>query len=162
MTDEKSKSSLALLAFLSLVMFLGACLDVAGQTPTQAQSQRRPRLAGYVAPPAVMANATSSREEEVGENDVVRVNTQLITVPVVVRDQQGRHVTGLTASAFQLYEDNLPQRVATFAASDTPFEIALFLDTSGSTRADIALIRGAAYAFIESLRPGDRVAVLSH
>jgi VWFA-related protein len=78
-----------------------------------------------------------------------------------VRDQQGRRVTGLTASAFQLYEDDLPQRVATFAASDTPFEIALFLDTSGSTRADITLIRGAANAFIESLRPGDRVAVLS-
>jgi VWFA-related protein len=108
-----------------------------------------------------MASATSSRGEEVDENDVVRVDTQLITVPVVVRDQQGRHVTGLTASAFQLYEDGLPQRLATFATSDTPFEIALFLDTSGSTRADIALIRSAANAFIESLRPGDRVAVLS-
>ena len=161
MTDEESKSYVALLALLSLVVFLGACLDVAGQTPTQAQPQRRPRLAGSVPPPAVMASATSSRGEEVDENDVVRVDTQLITVPVVVRDQQGRRLTGLTASAFQLYEDDLPQRVATFAASDTPFEIALFLDTSGSTRADIALIRGAAYAFIESLRPGDRVAILS-
>jgi VWFA-related protein len=161
MADEQSKSYVALLALLSLVVFLGACLDVAGQTPTQAQLQRRPRLAGSVPPPAVMASATSSSGEEVGENDVVRVDTQLITVPVVVRDQQGRHVTGLTASAFQPYEDDFPQRVATFAASDTPFEIALFLDTSGSTRADIALIRGAAYAFIESLRPGDRVAVLS-
>lgn len=68
------------------------------------------------------------------ENDVVRVDTQLITVPVVVRDQQGRQVTGLTASAFQLYEDGRPQRVASFATSDTPFEIALFLDTSGSAR----------------------------
>ena len=99
--------------------------------------------------------------EEVSENDVVRVDTQLITVPVVVRDQEGRPVTGLTASAFQLYEDDLPQRVATFATSDAPFEVALLLDTSGSTRAGIALIRSAAYAFIESLRPGDRVAVIS-
>jgi Ca-activated chloride channel family protein len=91
----------------------------------------------------------------------VRVDTQLITVPVVVRDQEGRPVTGLTASAFQLYEDNLPQPVATFATSDAPFEVALLLDTSGSTRAGIALIRSAAFAFIESLRPGDRVAILS-
>jgi hypothetical protein len=102
MTDEQSKSYVALLALLSLVVFLGACLDVAGQTPIQAQSQRRPRLVGSVPPPAVMASATSSPGEEVGENDVVRVDTQLITVPVVVRDQQGRRVTGLTASAFQL------------------------------------------------------------
>jgi Ca-activated chloride channel family protein len=68
---------------------------------------------------------------------------------------------GLTASSFQLYEDDLPQRVATFVTSDAPFEVALLLDTSGSTRSGIALIRSAAYAFIESLRPGDRVAVLS-
>lgn len=108
-----------------------------------------------------MAAASSPGGEEVNENDVVRVDTQLITVPVVVRDQEGRPVTGLTASAFQLYEDDLPQRVATFATSDAPFEVALLLDTSGSTRAGIALIRSAASAFIESLRPGDRVAVLS-
>jgi len=90
MTDQQSKSHVALLALLSLVVFLGACLDVAGQTPTQAQPQRRPRLAGSVPPPAVMASATFSRGEEVGEGDVVRVNTQLLTVPVVVRGQQGR------------------------------------------------------------------------
>jgi Ca-activated chloride channel homolog len=136
-------------------------LDVAGQTPNAEQPQPRSRLVGPPPPPPVLVSAASSRGEEVNENDVLRVDTQLISVPVVVRDQQGRQVTGLTASAFQLYEDGLPQRVAIFAAADTPFEIALFLDTSGSTRADIELIRSAASAFIESLRPGDRVAVLS-
>ena len=156
----KSKSYAALLTLLSLLLSFATCLLVA-QTPTSAQQQQRPRLAGPVPPPPEMAAASSPGGEEVNENDVVRVDTQLITVPVVVRDQEGRPVTGLTASAFQLYEDDLPQRVATFATSDAPFEVALLLDTSGSTRAGIALIRSAAYAFIESLRPGDRVAVLS-
>jgi len=156
--EVKSKSYVALLALLSLLVSFAACLLVAAQTPTPAQ--QRPRLAGSVSPPE-MAGASAPTGEEVSENDVVRVDTQLITVPVVVRDQEGRPVTGLTASAFQLYEDDLPQRVATFATSDAPFEVALLLDTSGSTRAGIALIRSAAYAFIESLRPGDRVAVLS-
>ena len=159
--EVKSKSYVALLALLSLLVSFAACLLVAAQTPTPAQQQQRPRLAGSAPPPPEMASATSPAGEEVGENDVVRVDTQLITVPVVVRDQEGRPVTGLTASAFQLYEDDLPQRVATFATSDAPFEVALLLDTSGSTRAGIALIRSAAYAFIECLRPGDRVAVLS-
>ena len=159
--EVKSKSYVALLALLSLLVSFAACLLVAAQTPTPAQQQQRPRLAGSVPPPPEMAGASSPAGEEVGENDVVRVDTQLITVPVVVRDQEGRPVTGLTASAFQLYEDDLPQRVATFATSDAPFEVALLLDTSGSTRAEIALIRSAAYAFIECLRPGDRVAVLS-
>lgn len=159
--EVKSKSYVALLALLSLLVSFAACLLVAAQTPTPAQQQQRPRLAGSVPPPPEMAGASAPTNEEVSENDVVRVDTQLITVPVVVRDQEGRPVTGLTASAFQLYEDDLPQRVATFATSDAPFEVALLLDTSGSTRAGIALIRSAAYAFIESLRPGDRVAVLS-
>lgn len=159
--EVKSKSYVALLALLSLLVSFAACLLVAAQTPTPAQQQQRPRLAGSAPPPPEMAGASAPTDEEVSENDVVRVDTQLITVPVVVRDQEGRPVTGLTASAFQLYEDDLPQRVATFATSDAPFEVALLLDTSGSTRAGIALIRSAAYAFIESLRPGDRVAVLS-
>jgi Ca-activated chloride channel homolog len=161
MTNAHSKSFVGKLALLLTVMCLGACLDVAGQTPNAEQPQPRSRLVGPPPPPPVLVSAASSRGEEVNENDVLRVDTQLISVPVVVRDQQGRQVTGLTASAFQLYEDGLPQRVAIFAAADTPFEIALFLDTSGSTRADIELIRSAASAFIESLRPGDRVAVLS-
>ena len=72
---------------------------------------------------------------------MVRVDTQLVPVPVVVRDRDGRPVTGLTASDFQIYEDDRPQRVATFATSDAPFEVALLLDTSGSTREEVGLIR---------------------
>ena len=104
---------------------------------------------------------SSPAAEEVGEDEVVRVDTQLVPVPVVVRDRDGRPVTGLTASDFQIYEDDRPQRVAAFATSDAPFEVALLLDTSGSTREEVGLIRRAALAFIDALRPGDRVAVLS-
>ena len=42
-----------------------------------------------------------------------------------------------------------------------PFEIALLLDTSGSTRSDVELIRQAANAFVRALRPGDRVAIVA-
>ena len=133
---------------------------VAAQVPTTAQLQRPRRAASTPVTPEI-AGSPSAEREEVSEGDVVRVDTQLITVPVVVRDQEGRPVAGLTASAFELYEDNRPQRVTTFATSDAPFEVALLLDTSGSTRAEIALIRRAAEAFVESLRPRDRVAILS-
>jgi Ca-activated chloride channel family protein len=136
-------------------------VPVNGQTISPQLQQQRPRRANSAPPASDTTRASSSADEELDENDVVRVDTQLITVPVVVRDESGRPLTGLTASSFQLYEDNCPQNVATFATSDAPFEVALLLDTSGSTREEINLIRDAAYAFIESLRPGDRVAVLS-
>jgi Ca-activated chloride channel family protein len=51
--------------------------------------------------------------------------------------------------------------IANFATTEAPFEIALLLDTSGSTRVDVGLIRQAANAFIEALRPGDRVAIVA-
>lgn len=139
-------------AILFLVLTTGVV--VAAQTLPPEQQTQRPRR--VMPPPEVEYPG-----EEISENDVVRVDTQLITVPVVVRDQHGQPITGLKASDFQLYEDSHPQYLATFATSDAPFEVALLLDTSGSTRAGIALIRSAAYTFIESLRPGDRVAVLS-
>lgn len=145
----------ARLWFVALPLAL-SCVLSAAQAPAPKQQHQRPRRAGATPP-----GTTSSAREEVGEDDVVRVDTQLIPVPVVVRDREGRPVTGLTASDFQIYEDSRPQRVATFATSDAPFEVALLLDTSGSTRSEVALIRRAANAFIESLRPGDAVAVLS-
>ncbi len=45
--------------------------------------------------------------------------------------------------------------------TEAPFEVALLLDTSGSTRADVGLIRRAALFFINSLRAGDRVAIVA-
>ena len=147
---------------LFVLLSIALCgMPVNGQTTTSVQQQQRLRRTNSATLASDTAGASTSADEELDENDVVRVDTQLITVPVVVRDESGRPVTGLTASSFQLYEDNCPQKVATFATSDAPFEVALLLDTSGSTRDEINLIRDAAYAFIESLRPGDRVVVLS-
>ena len=143
------------------------CLCAAAQQPAPKQ-QRPRRVPGVPAPtpnatptPRTTRGDSPSVGEEVGEDEIVRVDTQLIPVPVVVRDRAGRPVMNLRAENFSIYEDDRPQRVATFATADAPFEVALLLDTSGSTRAEVALIRRAANAFIEALRPGDRVAVLS-
>jgi len=58
-------------------------------------------------------------------------------------------------------EDGKQQRVTNFATTEAPFEIALLLDTSGSTREELGLIRDAANAFITALRGGDRVAIVA-
>jgi Ca-activated chloride channel family protein len=144
------------------------CLTGAAQQPVPKQQRPRrvpdaPAAAAPRATPTPQAprGASAAVGEEVDEGDIVRVDTQLIPVPVVVRDRTGRPVMNLRADNFTVYEDNQPQRVATFATADAPFEVALLLDTSGSTRAEVALIRRAANAFIDALRPGDRVAVIS-
>ena len=125
--------------------------------PQQAQRPRR------------VTNGTEQTNEnkknvdanDLDEGDVVRVDTQLVSVPAVVTDAAGRPLSGLKAENFRLIEDGQPQTIANFGTTETPFEIALLLDTSGSTRDDVALIRSAANSFIEALRPGDRVGIVA-
>jgi Ca-activated chloride channel family protein len=90
----------------------------------------------------------------------VRVETQLVSVPAVVTNNGGRPLTGLRAENFALFENGAQQKITNFATTEAPFEIALLLDTSGSTRVDVTLIRQAANAFVDALRPGDRVAIV--
>src|SRR5690349_9380186 len=95
------------------------------------------------------------------EGDVIRTDTQLVSVPAVVTDSAGHPLSGLKPENFRIIEDGQPQTIANFGTTETPFEIALLLDTSGSTRDDVALIRDAAANFIAALRPGDRVGIVA-
>jgi len=121
-------------------------------------SNQRPRTVGQ-------SNSNNSQNtnsgEEVDEGDVVRVETQLVSVPAVVTDRNGHPITGLRRDNFTGLEDGQPQRLSNFATTETPFEIPFVLDTSGSTRDDLGLIRDAAKAFVRALRTGDRVAIVA-
>ena len=129
------------------------------QEPPQQPAQRPRRVngTGQTTDP----KKPVSPGDEVDEGDVVRVDTQLVSVAAVVTDSTGRPLSGLRPENFRLIEDGQPQAIANFGTAETPFEIALLLDTSGSTRDDVALIRAAANSFIEALRPGDRVGVIA-
>jgi Ca-activated chloride channel homolog len=132
---------------------------VAAQQLTQQPAQRPRRVNGTEQ--TTEAKKSSTGSDEVDEGDVVRVDTQLVSVPAVVTDSSGRPLSGLKPENFRLVEDGQPQTITNFGTTETPFEIALLLDTSGSTRDDVALIRAAANSFIEALRPGDRVGVVA-
>lgn len=98
---------------------------------------------------------------EVDEDDIVRVATTLVTVPVSVLDRNGKYIPNLRQSDFQLFEDNKPQEIAYFSSVEAPFTVALVIDTSGSTETRIREIQEAANTFVNQLRPDDRVMVVS-
>jgi VWFA-related protein len=112
---------------------------------------------GVEAPPSAGTDALA----EVVEGDVVRVDTSLVTIPVSVRDRNGRYAPDLGREDFRVFEDGVEQRIAYFATVDQPFTVALLLDTSGSTEFSIGEIQRAASAFVEQLKPADRVTVIS-
>ena len=142
----------------SIVLLVTVC--VAAQQITQ-QPAQRPRRVTNSEQTTETKKTSPGSGDEVDEGDVVRVETQLVSVPAVVTDSSGRPLSGLKPENFRLIEDGQPQTITNFGTTDTPFEIALLLDTSGSTRDDVALIRAAANSFIEALRPGDRVGVVA-
>jgi Ca-activated chloride channel homolog len=97
--------------------------------------------------------------EPPGDIDVVRVSTNLVTVPVSVMDRQGRFIPDLKQEQFQIFEDGIEQPIAYFESAEKPFTVALMLDTSDSTRFKLKDIQDAALEFIEQLRPDDRVII---
>jgi Ca-activated chloride channel family protein len=93
------------------------------------------------------------------DDDVVRVSTDLVVVNATVVDKEGKFVTGLKRSDFQIIEDGVAQKISTFGAEETPFAAAILLDTSGSMESRLTLGRSAAIRFLDGLREEDVAAV---
>lgn len=112
--------------------------------------------------PSAPTPTPSETPQEVDDDEVVRVESDLVTVNVSVVDRaSGRGMAGLTASDFHVYEDNVEQRVEHFESAEGPFDLLLLLDLSGSTARVTDTIRGAARRFVESTRARDRVAIVA-
>jgi VWFA-related protein len=112
--------------------------------------------------PVNVSSATSlDDKEEVGEGDVVRIDTNLVTVPVSVLDRDGRYISDIRREQFNVFENGAEQKIAYFEATEKPFTVALLLDTSGSTFFHLWEIKEAAINFAKQLRPQDRVFIVT-
>ncbi|HWT01278.1 MAG TPA: VWA domain-containing protein [Pyrinomonadaceae bacterium] len=100
--------------------------------------------------------------EEIDEGDVVRVDTELVTLNVSVIDRgTNRGLKGLAEREFKLFEDGSEQQVAHFESANAPFNLVLLIDLSLSTQDKLALIRESALRFVEAARPMDRIGVVA-
>lgn len=148
------KRTIAALVLFYLIMAIAP--EIRGQG-RERRVNKSPAPAQQSQPPA----GPQPTPEEVGEGDVVRVNTTLVTVPVSVTDRDGRYVPDLEKEDFHIYEDGVEQQIAYFATTEKPFTVVLVLDTSSSVWSKLGQIKEAAIAFTEQLRPDDRVMVVS-
>lgn len=94
-------------------------------------------------------------------NAVIKVETNLVTMPVSVLDREGRFVSGLQQKDFQIYENGIAQKVDYFQSVEQPFTVILMIDVSPSTAYRIDEIHEAAISFVNQLRPNDKVMVLA-
>ena len=98
--------------------------------------------------------------QEISGDEVVKVETDLVTIPVSVFDRNGLYIPNLRQSDFKIFEDGKEQPIAYFGTTDQPFTVILLLDTSPSTEYKIEEIQAAARAFVDQLAPQDTVMVV--
>lgn len=96
------------------------------------------------------------------DDDVVRVNTDLVVLNITVTDKSGQYVPGLKISDFKILEDGhevSPELISSFSVYESPFASVVLLDTSGSMETRLSLARSAAIRFLDNLRIDDVAAV---
>jgi Ca-activated chloride channel family protein len=94
-------------------------------------------------------------------DEVIKLESTLVNIPLLVSDRSGRYVPQLSARDFALQEDGVQQTIASFGSEEVPFNVALLLDVSPSVAGSIEDIQDAAIAFVRQLRDQDRVMVVS-
>lgn len=122
-----------------------------------------PQLAGTnTGQPGAGTPSTARQGDQLDEGDVIRVDSQLVTMNMSVVDRStNRGLTGLLKSDFKLFEDGEEQRIIQFDSSSAPFDLVLMIDVSGSTKDKVKLVRDAALRFVNAARPADRIGIVT-
>lgn len=119
--------------------------------------------------PLALSSAQSGRNRGVSkvehadskdEDDIVRLGTTEVLLSVTVRNQFGRLARGLDKTDFIVAENNKRQEISSFRIEKVPINVLLLLDASGSVFTRMGDIREAAWTFVQSLGPEDKVSVV--
>lgn len=87
----------------------------------------------------------------------IRVQVDLVLVPVTVMDPFGRLITGLEKENFRVLEDGVPQEILHISREDTPISAGVIFDISGSMSVQIDLAQVAATQFLKDANPQDEI-----
>ncbi len=94
--------------------------------------------------------------------ETIRIDTDLVNLSVSVFNRnKSRTIGPLEQKDFAVSENGEPQEILFFASGETPFDLVLLLDLSGSTAKKIDLIRKSSNRFVDAARPSDRIAILT-
>jgi len=139
-------SVLVLLAFATMFS-----LPMWGQTPID-DVHVQPR----VEPAANRASLSNSNDPALRTHTKpLRVDVNLVLVPVTITDPMNRLVTGLEKDNFQVFEDKEQQEIRNFSSEDAPVSIGVIFDMSGSMGSKIERAREAVVEFFKTANPQD-------
>ena len=142
---------LLLLAFFAFVCLsftaMGQTTDV-NDVHVQPREVEKPKESPK-ADPVSTANGLSARVRP------LKVDVDLVLVPVTITDPMNRLVTGLDKDNFQLFEGNASQQIRTFSAEDAPVSLGVIFDSSGSMNTKMDRAKEAVIEFFKTANPQD-------
>jgi Ca-activated chloride channel family protein len=94
-------------------------------------------------------------QEPPGAELNLRVDTNLVLIPVAVTDSMNRFVLGLQKQDFKIVEDNVEQNIAHFSGEEAPLSIGLLFDESGSMDYKLRTAQTAVAQFLKTMSPED-------
>jgi Ca-activated chloride channel family protein len=151
---------------------LGFCVLAAVLCLTRAYAQEDQLNKVHVEPPgSSSAPTTEPKGAEAGPESgpaalrvhpgsFIRMNVDMVLVPITVTDPLNRLVTGLEKEDFQVFENNGEQRIASFASEDAPVSIGIIFDLSGSMTSKLIRARESILQFIKTANPQDEFFVI--
>jgi VWFA-related protein len=96
-----------------------------------------------------------------GNGFVLRADVDEVLLPCTVVDDKGQLVTSLDRGDFQVWEDNVPQKIASFQHQDVPVSLGILVDNSGSMRDKRAAINDAALHLVKVSNPADAAFIVN-
>ena len=145
-----------------LSVCISAVLAFSGTAHAQSEDDVHvvPRTEAMGGEMAGAANVTSAGSSSGAQADRLRVDVDLVLVPVVVTDTFNRPVTGLNKDNFELLDDGEKQKIHFFSLEDGPLSIALVLDVSNSMVNRVAIERDALARFFQNAHPDDEYSAI--
>ena len=161
----------ALASVIIVLSLFGIALAQAGRNRQVTSDQKKVERTDSATPAATEPKNEKSEPQETpidnsqvaNQQDVetVKVETNLVTVPVVVSDRSDKYIPDLKQEEFTVFQDGAKQEISFFETVTAPFNVVLMLDTSASTQEKLGQIQQAAIEFAEQLQREDRVKVIS-
>lgn len=155
---------------LVLALFLVVATSFVAKSQSGRQKDKNPKRppSGPVAEPtrpqavATEKNSPTKSTNEIDPDDVVRINSMLVPIPVTVIDARGNAITNLKLDEFELRVDGQTRPLSDLTRTETPVRLVMLFDNSGSLDPEREFEKHAAMRFFRRvLRPVDEAAIYS-
>jgi Ca-activated chloride channel homolog len=167
---RNAKSQVRRRLVLCAGLFVAVSVGIANPTVLAAQDDQLNTV--HVPPPATPAPANGApagaEAAPLSGKDAmntrpgsrIRMDVDLVLIPVTITDPMNRLVTGLEQDDFFIYENNSLQKLRTFATEDAPVSIGIIMDLSGSMTSKLIRARDSILQFMKTANPQDEFFVI--